>query len=243
MASASGDFFTDQFADAKLDSKLSRSEAEAHWIARRVPGDRILDIGCGRGRVSIPLASLGRSVTGLDSNQGYLEVARQRSADLGVDVDWRCMADVELDDKNQFDGAISLFTSFGYHSDAVNREVLERVARALRPDGVLILEIQNRDAPRTFEEASAEEITPSGQRIEKRYVFDPRTSRRSMTFSYFEGDQATGVGSLDYRLYSVHEMLRLLEETGFKDVELYGNARGLAYEPLGEHIVYVGSKR
>ena len=152
------------------------------------------------GTGAIPLASMGKSVTGLDSNQEYLEVAQKRSAESGVEIDWRCMSDTELEDENRFDGVISLFTSFGYHSEAVNREVLARVARSLRPQGVLVLGIQNRDAPRTFEESVSEEITSSGQRIEKRYVFDPRTSRRFMTFSYHEGDRVPWVGSLDYRL-------------------------------------------
>ena len=51
-------------------------------------GLRILDIGCGGGILSEPLARLGASVIGADPSQSNIEVARQHAKDAGVEVDY-----------------------------------------------------------------------------------------------------------------------------------------------------------
>jgi 2-polyprenyl-6-hydroxyphenyl methylase / 3-demethylubiquinone-9 3-methyltransferase len=52
-------------------------------------GLSLLDIGCGGGLVSEPLARLGFAVTGIDAGEEMLEVARGHAAESGVAVDYR----------------------------------------------------------------------------------------------------------------------------------------------------------
>lgn len=52
-------------------------------------GLRLLDIGCGGGLVSEPLARLGFAVTGIDAGEAMLEVARDHAAASGIAVDYR----------------------------------------------------------------------------------------------------------------------------------------------------------
>jgi SAM-dependent methyltransferase len=51
------------------------------WLAgpRRDPGCRILELGCGTGRVTIPLARDGHDVTGIDTSASMLETARHKA--------------------------------------------------------------------------------------------------------------------------------------------------------------------
>jgi ubiquinone/menaquinone biosynthesis C-methylase UbiE len=42
------------------------------------PGQKILDLGCGPGDLSLRLSELGAQVTGIDGNDELLEVARKR---------------------------------------------------------------------------------------------------------------------------------------------------------------------
>ena len=52
-------------------------------------GLRILDIGCGGGLLSEPLARLGASVLGADPSASNIDVARRHAAEAGLDIDYR----------------------------------------------------------------------------------------------------------------------------------------------------------
>ena len=71
---------------ARFDA-LAASGADVHGEATLVaslalPGARVLDAGCGTGRVAIRLAELGYAVTGTDVDASMLEVARDRAPEI-----------------------------------------------------------------------------------------------------------------------------------------------------------------
>lgn len=106
---------------------------------------RILDLACGFGRHANRLAALGHKVTGIDLTPGFLEIARRSAQERGVSVDYRQGDMRKLDFNGAFDRILMLFTAFGYFSDEENLDVLRRIARALKPGGLLAFDIQNRD--------------------------------------------------------------------------------------------------
>src|SRR5690606_38711568 len=123
-----------------------RSDAGAALIEGLLglrPGERVLDLACGTGRIAVRLAERGARMTGLDRSALFLEHARRAAEQRGVAVDW-VEGDVrELDDVERFDAVVHWFTSFGYFDDARNRDVLCRIRRSLRPGGRLLLETMN----------------------------------------------------------------------------------------------------
>ena len=61
----------------------------AFWIAQAGQyGDPVLELACGTGRLAIPVAERGFRVTGIDYSKAMLKEARQKSAALGVQVEW-----------------------------------------------------------------------------------------------------------------------------------------------------------
>jgi SAM-dependent methyltransferase len=52
-------------------------------------GGPVLELGVGTGRIAVPVALAGISVTGVDSSEGMLAVARERAAAAGVELDLR----------------------------------------------------------------------------------------------------------------------------------------------------------
>jgi 2-polyprenyl-6-hydroxyphenyl methylase/3-demethylubiquinone-9 3-methyltransferase len=72
-------------------------------------GLRILDIGCGAGILSEPLARLGGEVTGIDPASENIEIAAAHAQDSGIDIDYRVTTAEELASNNeQFDVVLAM---------------------------------------------------------------------------------------------------------------------------------------
>jgi SAM-dependent methyltransferase len=106
---------------------------------------RLLDLACETGRHSLTLAMRGYSVTGVDLDPRALQVARERAAELGVEVDF---VEADLHDlqsmNNSFDGIILFWQSFGFFSSEAQRGLFLEIHRLLRVGGILILDLFNR---------------------------------------------------------------------------------------------------
>lgn len=237
----SDNFFSRSFADAKLDSKIGRAVAEIDWVIGQVgKTDSVLDLGCGRGRLAIEIAKRGSAVVAIDINQEYLKVGRARAGSLGIE--WRHQDERNLDDVDSFDLIISAFTSFGYHSDEENTDVLRRISRALRMGATFVLETTNRDGAGHLVSSANVERTDDRSLIVKEYEFDPRTSRRKTKFTFLRDGCVAEAGLLSFRLYALHELLALGLEVGLVCKGVFADLRGSAFRPTDPHVVLVFRK-
>ncbi|MGC8201219.1 bifunctional 2-polyprenyl-6-hydroxyphenol methylase/3-demethylubiquinol 3-O-methyltransferase UbiG [Aliiroseovarius sp. PTFE2010] len=110
-------------------------------------GIRLLDIGCGGGLLSEPMARLGASVVGADAAERNIPVAQVHAEKSGLDIDYRCITAEEL-------------AAAGEQFDVVlNMEVVEHVAdplayltacqQLLKPGGLMIASTINRN-PKSY---------------------------------------------------------------------------------------------
>ncbi|HEY3324558.1 MAG TPA: methyltransferase domain-containing protein [Planctomycetota bacterium] len=119
--------------------------AEARFVAKalKLPrGAHVLDLCCGAGRHARALARMGFRVTGVDLSADLLhEAVRRRHKNITyVRADMRCLPL----GAESVDGAISMFTSFGYfETDRENEKVLREVARVLKPGAPFLLDYMN----------------------------------------------------------------------------------------------------
>ena len=94
--------------------EASSSEIDAVLCLAGIQNGAVLDMGCGVGRHSIELARRGFHVTGVDRTQVYLSKATNQADGQGLDIKF-IKADMrEFQRDEEFDGALSLFTTFGY---------------------------------------------------------------------------------------------------------------------------------
>lgn len=114
---------------------------------RPFEGLRLLDIGCGGGLISEPMARLGASVTGADAAAENIEIARLHAAQSGLDIDYRATtAESILAEGAQFDVVLALEI---VEHVADPQAFIATCARLLRPGGMLIASTLNR-TPQSF---------------------------------------------------------------------------------------------
>ena len=124
---------------AQLDRQLEPLGVEAMRVLAPVPGDHILDIGCGCGHTSFALAERVRpsgTVVGVDISQPMLTVAKGRSQTPNPHAPVFRQADAQTDDLGTaaFDGAFSRFGVM-FFSDPV--AAFANIRQALKPAGRL----------------------------------------------------------------------------------------------------------
>jgi 2-polyprenyl-6-hydroxyphenyl methylase/3-demethylubiquinone-9 3-methyltransferase len=105
-------------------------------------GLRILDIGCGGGILSEPLARLGAQVVGADPSEANIEVARKHAGLVDLMIDYRAATAEALADKGErFDVVLAL--EVVEHVADVDLFV-KRCAEMVRPNGMMIAATINR---------------------------------------------------------------------------------------------------
>lgn len=211
-------------------------------LGRGLRSARLLDVGCGYGRHLVPLLEQGVDAYGCDRSGFMLAEAdrRIRTARERAEEEHRpakrlrgnrlvCCDNRELPFSGDFDCAVNLFNSFGYFADERdNFRMLTEIGEALRPGGLFLLDMVNRDfvlphLPRKdwFEHDGAFVL-------EKKW-FDPIRNRSEIDVHVIDNQ-----GKRDYhhsiRLYSYTEMVMLLEAAGFAVVTVFG---GFGGEPFG----------
>lgn len=107
-------------------------------------GLRVLDIGCGGGLLSEPMARLGAGVVGADASELNVQVAEVHAERQGLAIDYRHITAEELAEAGEVFDAV------------LNMEVIEHVidppaylsscANLLRPGGLMICSTINRNA-------------------------------------------------------------------------------------------------
>jgi 2-polyprenyl-6-hydroxyphenyl methylase/3-demethylubiquinone-9 3-methyltransferase len=102
----------------------------------------VLDVGCGGGLMSEPLARLGARVTGIDPGEKNIAIARDHAAQQGLDIDYRVTTAEQLVAAGaQFDAVVCL--EVVEHVPDVSAFV-KTCALLVRPGGILILSTINR---------------------------------------------------------------------------------------------------
>ena len=204
-------------------------------------GPRLLDLGCGFGRISAELARRGFAVTGIDITESYLRTAREDAAYEGLDIEY-----VHGDSRNFarpdfFDAAASLYISFGYFENQDDDlRVLRNVCHSLKEGGAFIIETLGKEiAVRDFVEA--EWFERAGFTVLTEYeALDSWTRLKNRWILIKDGKRIEKVFS--QRLYAASELRSLLLEAGFGSVEIYGNWDESPYDQNAEKLIVVGRR-
>jgi SAM-dependent methyltransferase len=219
-----------RFSGAILTPERTALELAAikEWLGLG-PGSTVLDLGCGHGRIAVPLAAAGCRVTGLDGTATLLERAADDAARAGVELalihrDMRDMAAVP----RGFDAVINVSTAFGYaDSPEGDLATLASVHAVLRPGGLFLIDLENRDAK--IRTARSARFEMAGVTIQCEREFDVLTGRWREAMSWTENG-ITDNAAYSIRLYSATEMTDLFRRAGLQLARAWGWFDGTEYD-------------
>lgn len=234
---------------------LSEMESKFYFDLAVQQEGPILDIACGTGRLTIPLAERGFDITGLDITPEMLEFAKQKAKRLNVSVNW-VQTDArkfELNRKYQF-----IFTtgnSFQHFLDRVSVDgLLESVHKHLEDDGLFAFETRNPTISQLMADEDIEKDGGSwtdsdGYHCSSTYrrSYDHKSQVEHYIFTNRRWkDVSKPVETLEpfaLRYFFPQELESLLFYNGFELEEMYGNFDKSSLQADSPLIVCVCRKR
>ncbi len=201
------------------------------YLAHTGEGANVLELACGSGRLTIPLAEAGRRMTGLDSSRQMLELARTKSRARQASVSWVLGDMTQFSFDAPFDTVLLPAQALSHLYDRVQIEGLfECVRRNLKPHGTFVFELFSPSVAilagaHTSETRAAEVLEHEGRklRLTGNVEYDPAAQCTDCDFVLTDLETAD-VTRLVFRMrqYFPQELDALVHYNGFEIVEKYG---------------------
>jgi len=184
-------------------------------------GAMVLDLGCGTGRHAIELTARGYQVVGYDLSLAMLARAADEAQDRNQKLNFLQGDMREMTFEDTFDGVYSWNTSFGFFEEEKNAAVVSRVHKSLRKGGQFLLDVVNRDyimrqAP------SLAWFEGDGCICMDEMSIDWITSRMKVKRTMMMDDGRSKEIEYSIRVYSLHELGKVLHDHGFRVAEVSG---------------------
>ncbi len=205
------------------------------------PDAAVLDLCCGPGRFALPLAQRGFRVTAVDRTQFYLNHLADRAARTGVKIELVREDMRRFRRESTFDGAINMYTSFGYfESRDDDRRVLENVFASLKPGARFLMELAAREiVARVFQ--FHDWVEADGRFLLEEHRIDPDFGGTHDRWIVLDEQ---GEISFDWalRLYTGTELCDMLKSVGFSEATPFGNFEGAPYDNTARRLCIIARK-
>jgi SAM-dependent methyltransferase len=217
-------------------------------------GHRVLELGCGHGRVARALAARGHTVVGVDSDPALLALARRMRASTDVrgridlrEGDIRALARHPVE---RFDRVVVAYsTLYCLGDDDEVRSMLQGARAHLVPGGRLVLDAYAADPfHETFDPAyddpwgEVARVRASGRRwsVLEQSDWDRDAQRVTVSYRHEPLDGGPAVETRIVHRYVLKDQLaRLLEACGFRTLSCAGGFDGRPYDQDAEQLVVV----
>ena len=211
------------------------------------PGARVLDLQSGIGRISIHLAKIGYEVVGTDISPLYLEEAEKWAAKEKLEdkvrfyrLDSREAARKLRKNEKHFDSVINVGTAMGYYGEDVDLRTFADIRKVCGPRALLVIETVNRDyLVKNFQPVNISTLDGIEWHEIRKLNFETSTMENVSKYFKKKGTSLRLAADIhvSHRVYSIHELKKLVESAGWKYLESYGSLRGLV--PLASDSIHM----
>ena len=223
--------------------------------AAREHGSPVLELACGTGRITIPLAREGFEVIGLDLSAEMLRIAEEKLSKEPAEV----RARVRLIEADMSDFALDEAVSLAFipaaslvhvHADGQRSSCLSCITRHLKPGGGVIVDLipADRMANQTVGETQEfrRSVSPSTGLLTRqlgKLSIDKEAQRVTVEHTYVEQlpdeREKRYVFVEDYTWLTEDQMRGLLAEAGFGKVEVFGDYEREPFTDASERMIFV----
>lgn len=221
-------------------------------------GGPVLELGCGTGRVLIPLAAAGHRVTGVDVSPALLARARAKVEAAGlrarIALVQSALPGPDLPARDFALAVCTTNTLMHFTTPAAQLDLLRYAWRHLCEEGLLFLDLFSPDIPRLLAVDGMMELADrwmdaeSGAEVLKWSVrsLDLAEQLQETLFVYEEipahGEARRTVCPFTLRFLWRNEGELMLRAAGFVVEDVWGDFDGAPYDALSEHLIFIARK-
>ncbi|MBN1591829.1 MAG: class I SAM-dependent methyltransferase [Candidatus Coatesbacteria bacterium] len=238
-----------------------RADLDFYVEAARLSHGRVLELGCGTGRILIPIAAAGFDIVGLDISESMLGACKSKLQAQPPEVRERIsliLGDMTAFDlEGQFGLITTPFRSF-QHLISVQAQLacLNCVRRHLAPGGRFILELFQTYPRRMYDTIYMKEVEdtpefemPDGRRLRRTNrtkAFHRTEQFNEVEIIYYcthpDGRTERFVQAFPFRYFFRYEVEHLLVRAGFDIIDLFGNFDKSPLTDDSPEMIFVAEK-
>lgn len=216
------------------------------WLPR-IKDAKVLELGCGTGRLTIPLAKNGYNITGVDFTSSMLQKAKAKTTKAGLNIEFieADMRTLSLSEK--FDLIFIPFNSIHHlykNEDLFN--TFKVVKHHLKDGGLFLLDCFNPNIQYIVEGEketinTAEYTTDDGREIliKQKMRYENRTQINRIEWHYFINGKFDSIQNIDMRMFFPQELNSYLEWNGFNILHKFGSFEEEAFSDNSEKQIFV----
>lgn len=200
------------------------------WKRLGIVPETVIDLGCGTGNISIPLAKAGYSVMGVDISEEMLAEAQRKALVQGLSIPFFCQDMVEMELPYHVDCVLSLCDSLNYLTeDGELSAAFSAVREHLNPKGLFLFDMNTKYKFQVFGDKTYAAMTEDAAYFwENSFDKEDQINEYYVSFFIRQKNKETYERLEEYhyeRAYSLEEVKSCLEENGFNLLNVYDGYR------------------
>ncbi|MEL6624324.1 MAG: class I SAM-dependent methyltransferase [Bacteroidota bacterium] len=240
----------DLIYDAKIYDGHNTHMTDLPFYQKWLPQDKnahILELCCGTGRLTLPIAQAGYRITGVDYTPSMLEQANAKASAAGLSIPF-IEADMRTFDlPEQYDLIFIPFNSIHhlYHNEDLF-QTLRAVKKHLKEGGLFLLDCFNPNISYIVEgKKRLQEVTnyttEDGREVmlKQQMRYDSPTQINRIEWHYFIDGVFDSIQNLDMRMFYPQELDAYLTWSGFQILHKFGNFEEAAFDDDSDKQIFV----